>query len=163
MDTRQAILQTYSMSRMVIDSYIGDLSDEELLLRPHSGCNTVAWQLGHLISSEADLLKSIGVEHGLELSEQFVAKHSKEGAASDDSSGYCTKTEYMALFEKLKQATSDALAGTDDAQMDAPGPEFLKGFADTVGAVYVLIATHGMMHAGQFVPVRRQCDKPIVI
>ncbi|MEM6980633.1 MAG: DinB family protein [Planctomycetota bacterium] len=148
---------------MVIDSYIGDLSDEELMMRPHPGCNKVAWQLGHLICSEADLLKSIGVEHGLELSAEFVETHAKENAASDDPSGYLTKVEYVALFEKLKQRTSDALAAIDDAQLDSPGPEFLKGFADTVGAVYVLIATHGMMHAGQFVPVRRECDKPIVI
>ena len=33
----------------------------------------------------------------------------------------------------------------------------------TVGSIFTLIATHPMMHAGQFVVVRRQLGKPIVI
>jgi hypothetical protein len=33
----------------------------------------------------------------------------------------------------------------------------------TAGHIYLLIATHGLMHAGQFVPVRRKLGKPVVI
>jgi hypothetical protein len=33
----------------------------------------------------------------------------------------------------------------------------------TVGHIYLLIATHQLMHAGQFVPVRRALGKPVVI
>ena len=29
--------------------------------------------------------------------------------------------------------------------------------------IWCLIATHGLMHAGQFVPVRRALGKPVVI
>ena len=35
--------------------------------------------------------------------------------------------------------------------------------APTVGALFVLIANHPMMHAGQFVVVRRKLGKPVVI
>jgi hypothetical protein len=32
-----------------------------------------------------------------------------------------------------------------------------------MAAFYLLIANHPLMHAGQFVPVRRALDKPVVI
>ena len=163
MQATEAIQNAYAMSQMVLKSYVGDLSDEDLRHRPHPKCNSIAWQLGHLILSEQRLLQSIGVEVTLDLPEGFDQTHDKENAASNDPSGYLSRDDYLALFEKLQSHATEALAQTSAEALDEPGPEFLKGFADTVGAVYVLVATHAMMHVGQFVPVRRELGKPIVI
>lgn len=163
MQTSDAILHTYGMSQMVLQSYVGDLTDAELLQRPHEDCNHIAWQLGHLISSEARLLESVAPGKGIELPEGFAEKHDKENAGSNDPADFSSKEEYLALFAKLKEALQSAVTTCSAEDLDAPGPEFLKGFADTAGAVYVLIATHPMMHVGQFVPVRRALGKPVVI
>lgn len=163
MQATEAIQSAYAMSQMVLKSYIGDLSDEDLRRRPHPKCNSIAWQLGHLILSEQRLLQSIGVNAPLDLPDGFAETHDKENAASDDSTGFLTRDAYLAMFERLQSQAIEALAKTSAEQLDEPGPEFLKGFADTVGAVYVLVATHAMMHVGQFVPVRRELGKPIVI
>jgi len=56
-----------------------------------------------------------------------------------------------------------ALEKTSEADLDAESPEHFRESFPTVGHIYVLIASHGMMHAGQFVPVRRALGKPIVI
>ena len=38
--------------------------------------------------------------------------------------------------------------------------EAMRDYAPTVGAVLLLIGNHWMMHAGQFVPVRRKLGRP---
>ena len=57
-------------------------------------------------------------------------------------------------------AALDAMA---DADLDKPSPENFQQFCPTMGDMFTLIATHPMMHAGQFVIVRRQLGKPILM
>ena len=55
------------------------------------------------------------------------------------------------------------LAALPDEKLDAPGPERMRPNFPTVGDLFTLIATHPLMHAGQFAVVRRQLGKPVVI
>ena len=55
-DVLKASLKT---TQMIFQSYVSDLTDTELLERPGPGCNSVAWQLGHLISSNTSILNMI--------------------------------------------------------------------------------------------------------
>ena len=59
MNAREAIMQSLAMPDMVYKGYLGDLSNEELFLRPVEGANHIAWQLGHLINSERSLIESV--------------------------------------------------------------------------------------------------------
>ena len=163
MQSADLLKQTYETSLLVINSYIGDLSDQELLMSPGEGCNPVAWQLGHLLASESNLVNAICPGKGLELPAGFAEAHTKEVASSGDTSKYYSKSEYMDLFEKSKAATLHALSELSAEDLDQPSPESFRNMFPTVGSVAVLIATHSMMHAGQFVPLRRKLGKPIVI
>lgn len=163
MNTLDAIKQTYGFSQMVLNGYLGDLSDADLLVRPADGCNHVAWQLGHLISSEGNLLEMIAPGAAATLPDGFEENHSKENAGSDDAASFLTKAEYIELFQKAQAATFAALDGMSDSDLDKPGPESMKDFCPTVGSLFILIATHVMMHVGQFVPLRRKLQKPIVM
>lgn len=162
MNTQQAISTTLATGSMVLNSYVSDLSDEELLTRPAEGCNHVAWQLGHLIASECDLLEMVCPDAAVKLPAGFADQHGKEMANSTDASGFCTKQEYLDLFEQVHTGTLEALSKLSDADLDQPGPEQFAEMFPTVGHVFVLIATHGMMHAGQIVPVRRKLGKPVL-
>ncbi len=163
MNTKEAIGATLATSSMVLSSYVGDLTDEELMTRPAEGCNHIAWQLGHLISSECSLLEMVAPGAAAELPEGFAEKHSKETIGDDNPANFCTKQEYLDLFDKVHAATHAALEKASDEDLDQPGPEHFAQMFPTVGHLYVLIATHGMMHAGQFVPARRKLGKPVVI
>ena len=163
MNTRDAIRSTMDLGSMVMKQYLSDLSDAELLIRPGKGCNHIAYQLGHLISSEWGLLEAIAPGSAPELPAGFKQTYEKENAQSDDPQQFCTKQQYLDLFEKLNAATLKALNGTSDADLDQPSPERLRKMFPTVGMIYVLIATHPLMHAGQFVPVRRALGKPVLI
>lgn len=151
------------VSTMVLSKYIEDLSDADLMRRPGEGCNHLAWQLGHLIASEAMLVDALQPGAGAELPEGFAEKHSKETIADDDPSHFCSKQEYLDLMSKVRESTVAALSNMSEADLDAPAPEHFRSQFPTVGAVWVLVATHQMMHAGQFVPVRRAAGKDVVI
>ena len=163
MTSLDAIRAAFATSDMVLQSYVSDLSDAELLTRPGEGCNHIAWQLGHLISSEGQLLNMLRGGSALALPEGFADKHSKEATGCDDPSQFCTKEEYLNLYQQARENSLATLAQFTEEELDAEGPEPFRQMCPTVGSVAILIATHPMMHVGQFVPVRRALDKPIVI
>lgn len=163
MDAKDAIRSTANFSTMVLNSYVSDLDDADLLRRPGTDCNHLAWQLGHLIGSEVHLLEAVAPGQAVELPEGFAAAHSKENSHNDDPSSFLSKDDYKALFEKVRAGTLAALDACSASDLDTPAPENWRSFCPTVGDMYVLIASHPMMHAGQFVIVRRQLGKPILM
>ena len=61
------------------------------------------------------------------------------------------------------EATLAALDAYPESDLDKEAPEEMRSFCPTMGDVFTLIATHPLMHAGQFVIVRRQLGKPILM
>lgn len=116
-----------------------------------------------MISSEVHLLKSIVPSASIELPEGFAAKHSKEQVGNDNPADFCTKQQYLDLFEKVHAVTAAEVDKLSEADLDKPAPESFRSIFPTVGNMVILIATHGLMHAGQFVPIRRRLNKPVVI
>jgi len=166
MNAIEAIQAAAATSDMVLKSYVGDLEDAELMKRPHSGCNHLAWQLGHLISAETQMLEMLKPGAAPALPEGFAEKHSKETCGDNEPSHFHTRDEYLALYEKVRAASAGAIATLSDADLDAPNPhpdENFRKMFPTAGSMWVLAATHPLMHAGQFVPVRREGGKPVVI
>lgn len=162
MNARDAIRNTIDMSAMVIDSYTKDLSDSELLLRPVPGMNHIAWQLGHLISSERGILDMVRPGSSPALPEGFEATYARDQTSVDDPSKFLSVAHYQELWKAQRKATLEVLDSLSDADLDQTNEKF-PPFAPTVGAVMNLIGNHPTMHAGQFVAVRRQLDKPIAI
>ena len=56
MTAKDALRLTINMGRLISTSYLADLTDAELLHRPHPDANHINWQLGHLIKSEHGLI-----------------------------------------------------------------------------------------------------------
>jgi DinB superfamily len=163
MNSLQILKSSMDVCDMVLTKYVSDLSDAEILQRPHAGCNHIAWQIGHLIASEGDLLNSVCPGKGLTLPEGFAAKHSKDNAASNNPADFLTKEEYLALYSKVRANTAAAIASLSESALNGPAPEFLRDAFPHVGDTLVLIATHPLMHSGQFVILRRALGKPVVI
>ena len=163
MDAKSAIKETFALSNMVLNSYVGDFTDAELMRRPGPGCNHVAWQLGHLISSECGLLNGIQAGSAPPLPTGFEEKHSKENSGSDKPADFHTKQEYTDLASKVHEAVITLLDAYPVDKLDDPSPEHFRNMFPTMGSIFLLIATHSMMHAGQIVPLRRDLGKPVVI
>ncbi len=163
MNAQQAISAAMDISLRVVKSYVEDMTDEELLHRPGPGCNHLAWQLGHLVASEGDLLNSLVPGAAPELPAGFKEMHDKANIASNDPAHFRGTQEYLSLLDQVYEATVKALGTQSEADLDQPSPEHFRQMFPTTGHIWMLIATHPMMHAGQFVPVRRALGKPVVI
>jgi hypothetical protein len=143
---------------MLVQSYVGDLSDADLFIRSAPGVNHLAWQMGHLIASSQGILKGLG--HDAPLPAGFVEAHTKETSSIDDPARFATKAEYLRLHGQMVEAISAALDKTPETVLDEPGPEDMREYAPTKAATFMLLGNHLAMHAGQFVPVRRKLGKP---
>ena len=159
MNAKDALHLTVEMSHMVTHMYVDDLADADLLVRSVPGTNHIAWQLGHTIGGTKMMLEALG-HRVAPLPPGFEAAYTKDTAASDDPARFASKAQYLQLAEQMKAATLAAIDATPDAALDAPGPESMREYAPTVASVLMLAGAHWLMHAGQFVPIRRKLGKP---
>lgn len=160
MNAKDVLKAAMGMNHKIVSDYLGDLSDADLLVRPVPGANHIAWQLGHLIASECHLLKECGGTPP-ELPAGFAEKHAKDTATSDQ--GFLTKAEYLGLFQQVRGAALKRLADMPEADLDKPSTGSMAKMFPTVGHLFVLVANHELMHAGQLAVVRRKLGKPILI
>lgn len=163
MDIRDALKANYQTANMVTGAYLGDLSDEESMKRPHAGCNHVNWQVGHIIASENMMANACVAGAVPALPEGFAEKYSKESAASDDASAFVPHSELMKIKSAQGEAVLKMIEGMSDTDFDKPAPEAMQGYAANLGAVANMIGSHWMMHAGQWVVVRRELGREIAI
>jgi hypothetical protein len=161
MKTQDAIQYALTSTQNILNMYLADLSDADLLVRPAPNANHIAWQLGHLIAAEARMGGgNITNAAYPELPAGFAERHNKNTAPND--TGFGTKAEYVALFNKVRQTTIDSVAKLSEADLDKPTNGPVAAMAPTVGAMLLLNANHAMMHAGQFSVVRRKLGKPVL-
>lgn len=162
MTAKEALAYLLKANRSITERYLSDLSDADLLVRPVPGANHIAWQLGHFIASEATFfLPKVPGAKPTSLPAGFAEQHSNEAAAADSPAGFRTKQEYLALAETVRDATLNALDGLTDADLDKDSGMGWD-MVPTVGSVFVTIANHELMHAGQFTVVRRRLGKPVL-
>ncbi len=162
MDIREAFVTNLKTSAMVCGTYLADLTDEEAMQRPHPECNHINWQVGHLIASEHAMASACG--DGIPaLPEGFADKYSRETAGSDNANDFVPKSMLMKIAARQHEAVLDVIVGMSDEDFDKPGPESMKAYAPTLGALANMMGSHWMMHAGQWVVVRRQLGRDVVI
>ena len=159
MSIAEHIKAELQLPTFVVQGYIQDLTDEDLLRRPVENANHIAWQLGHLIAAEHDLNNMVRPDSMPALPDGFADKHNKETASSDDPAAFCTKEEYLTCMAEQRAGTIALLDTLSDEDLQKPSPEKLQQFGGTVGAVIAGQSAHWMMHAGQWVIVRRQLGK----
>jgi hypothetical protein len=151
---RTALLGTQHL----VNWFLSDLADADLLVRAVPGSNHIAWQMAHLILSEARLVSEQLPQAAYpELPAEFAAQH-KDPQADHGLS----RAVYLGLFGKTREATLAALGTLSDADLDRPTVGQMAPFAPTLGALLLLASNHSLMHAGQFSVVRRKLGKPVL-
>jgi hypothetical protein len=156
---RSALLST----RHLVTWFLDDLGDADLVVRPAAGANHIAWQMGHLILSERALIQEQLPDAAYPaLPAGFAEKHAAQCHAKDAGTDFCTKSEYVEQFKAARKATLTALEVLSDADLDRPTKGGMAPYAPTLGAVFLLVSNHALMHAGQFSVVRRKLGKPVL-
>lgn len=160
MNSREAIKASIDMGKLISMSYLEDLTDQEMMHRPHADCNHIKWQVGHLIQSEHDMIEGCIPGSMPELPEGFSEKYTKETAASDDSDFFHSKDQLMQAFAAQRAGTLAALDKLTDEDLDKPSPEAMQGYAPNWGTAFSMQDSHWVMHAGQWAVIRRQLGRP---
>ncbi len=159
MDSRAAIGLAILSGQNIVEGYLGDLTDADILVRPVPGTNHIAWQLGHLIAAEHGMVNAVAPGTMPPLPEGFAAQHANNTAGSDDPAAFLKKDDYLRIFREQRAGTMAALAKQSDADLDAPSPEKFRHFLPSVGALFSMQGTHWMMHAGQWAVIRRKLGR----
>lgn len=162
MSAKDVIRSSVETAHLVVDSYLDGLTDTDILVRAVPGMNHIAWQLGHLIDSERAMIDLVKPGASPALPEGFAEAHSKETTTSDDPTKFRSLEEYKALWKTQRDATAAVLDATPESEYGRTDPSF-PPYASSVGALLLMTANHPLMHAGQFVAVRRLLNKPISI
>jgi hypothetical protein len=162
MTITQLLADSLSSSHEMLKGTLADFSDADMLARPCPGANTAAWQLGHLIKSEASALAAMAPSAAPTLPAGFADKFTKDTAAKDDSNLFPNKAELVELFGKIRIATIAWAKGLKESDLNQPTPERMRGWAPTVGHWLAVLPAHVAMHVGQFQVVRRKLGKPVL-
>lgn len=161
MNGREAIQAALEATKGNLGWYISDFTDADLLVRPVPGANHAAWQIGNVIGGDIFLIKpEVPEAEYPELPAGFAELHGSNGAKKDE--GFLTKAEYLALFEKVRNATIAAVGKLTDADLDRPVTGAAKAFAPTIGKLFLIVSNHTLMHVGQFTVIRRKLGKPVL-
>lgn len=157
MSTNSAIREAIESAQFIVQCYLQDLTDGDLLQRPSPGCNHINWQLGHLISSEHWMIDKASPGCMPELPDGFTDRYTKLTAASDDPSQFLPKSELMEAARLQRAATLSTLTAMSEADFRRPSG---VPYAPTVSALFLMQCTHWLMHAGQWAIIRRQLGRP---
>lgn len=162
MTMQQHATGTLQFQMEMLKMTLGDFSDGDMLVRPVPAANHVAWQLGHVIASETEMIDMVKPGTMPALPAGFAEKFSKETTKVDDPAAFPKKAELISLFERQRKATIAFVQALSDKELDQPGPEPMRQFVPTVAALVLLTPAHLAMHMGQMQVVRRKLGKPIL-
>ena len=160
MNSRDAIKLSIDMGDMITKAYLQDLTDEQMMQRPHPDCNHLKWQIGHLIASERGMIEGVVPGSMPPLPDGFKERYGKQTAMSDDPSAFDSKEDLVRAYQEQRAGTLAALAKLSDEELDKPAPEAMRSYAPNVGAAFSMQGSHWIMHAGQWAVLRRQLGKP---
>ncbi len=158
----QSASELLGTSRFVMTQYLRGLTDQDILVRPVEGAHHAAWQLGHLVVSERRMVDGVRSGAGIELPAGFEAAHEKDPSYSRDA-GFSSLGEYVTLMTQQRQRTLELLRDVPEADLSLPAPEFMRAYAPTTASVFLSVASHELMHAGQIAVIRRRLGLPVVV
>ena len=156
----EAVEANLRMSHVVTTALLSDLSDDDLLARPVPEANHIAWQLGHLISSEHSLISRFAPGVARAFPPGWQDGYTDASAKLNEASRFERKARYIAMYDAQRQATLDAFKSLDAAALSKPTEGPLRDICRDVAQLFLFQAHHEMMHAGQFTTIRRHLGKP---
>jgi hypothetical protein len=160
MSIAELLANNIRQSKGMIDAFLKDFSDEEMLFRPAKGANHAAWQIGHLANSTRGMVN--GCDQSVAFAFEDDTRFGKSKAGIDDPAFFPKKKEIIDRFDGAVELAADWVGKLSEADLGKASPERLRQFAPTFANVAILLGSHPMMHIGQFSVMRRALGKPVL-
>ena len=123
MNAKDVMLHSFGMSDHVLNAYLGDLSDADLMVRPVEGQNHIAWQLGHLISSERMIRRRNQARLLPAPCPTASTKRTTRRRASRTTRRSSCPSRSTSTFSGAAGGDQGGARELSEADLDAPGPE----------------------------------------
>lgn len=162
MDFKDAVRSSLNVADFMVNGYLTDITTAELLERPVPGANHIAWQLGHLIAAERHLVETAAPGSMPELPAGFAERYGRGKPVTDNPADYLSKDEYLQLAKDMRAATLKALDRLSAADFDKPIEGRVPPFVKKVGDAFVTVGGHWVLHAGQWVVLRRKLKREVM-
>jgi len=163
MNAKDPIVELMNRSEAVLHLYVDDLTDSEFNEIAVTGMNSIAWQVGHLLSTEHLVIEAIRPGSSPPLPDGFNERHMRNSPQASSTGGWLSKDEYFKLRDAQRAVTLKVVEELPIEELDNPAVEMLRPMFPTVGSSLLLIGSHTLLHLGQFVVVRRKNNKPIAL
>ena len=163
MRAKDAIKISIETADMIAQTYLADLTDEEMMRRPHQKCNHIKWQLGHLILSDHEMINGCWPGALPDLPHGFEQQYAKEQSTSDNADDFHSKSELMKWYKIQRESVLTKLDEISDADLEKEAPETIRSYAPSLGAAFCMIGIHWTMHSGQWAVIRRQLGREVLI
>jgi hypothetical protein len=159
----QTIQSALGSTQWLLNEFVKDLSDEDLVVRPVAKANHLAWQLGHIIQGEVMMVNSQLPNAGYPaLPGTWGDLYGGKGADKDGQEHFAKKADYLSLFNDVHKNTIAAVGRLTDSDLDKPTQGQMAPFAPKLGNFFILVSNHTLMHVGQFTVLRRKLGKPVL-
>lgn len=160
MTAKEILISSLNLSKTTVNMFLSDLDDADIQVHP-AGANNIAWQMAHLITAEVRQGEQAGISYP-PLPPVFEPFLKMDAAGMQSHGGNLSKTQYLKLFNEVRDKTIAGVAALDEATLDKPTGGPISHLAPRLGDLLALTSTHTMMHAGQFTTVRRLLKKPVL-
>jgi hypothetical protein len=142
---------------------VADFSDADLFVRPAPGANHAAWQIGHLIVAETNLVNTVRPDALPAVPPTIAERFNKSTASIDDPAKFAvTKQQLLDALAGVRANTVKWIKTLTPQELDQPTPERLRNFAPNIGQFVLMISLHVAMHVGQLQVIRRKLGKPVL-
>ena len=163
MEISEFLASSLAQNAKMLKATFADFTDAELLVRPCEGANHPAWQLAHLVLSEAQMVSAASKAHVAVVPAKVAQAGARENSSSDDASLFPTKAELIAAIDAVRSVSIEWAKTLQDPDLDTLGPEPMRAFIPTLGALSVILLEHAAMHLGQIQVARRKLGKPHIM
>lgn len=143
------ILLQFSMNNTLIARGLEGLSDDDLWHQMESRGNPIAWVVGHVTETRAQMLRALGAPASLGWGGRF-----KRGSARIDRAEYPERDDIAAQFLASRDLVVSALQGLTPERLTEPTPVSVGG-AKTVADLVAFFAFHEAYHVGQIGFIRK--------
>ena len=152
------LARMYEVSYGAINRNLEDVSNDESLVRPAPGGNSLNWVLGHIVVHRGTVLKMIGHRPVFE-GEQ--AKPYMRGSHPDGTERYLDLATLRGLLSDAHQELIPALSGMTEEQLacDVPKEFHRPPLAGSIANALSRLNFHESYHAGQIALLRRIAGK----
>ncbi|MFN7914900.1 MAG: DinB family protein [Vicinamibacterales bacterium] len=145
----QPIALLFKINNSMVTRGLEGLSDEDAWYQMEGKANPIAWMLGHLTETRAQLLGMLGTSWDPGWGGRF-----KRGSERMDRSAYPTVAEIGAKFAETHAAMQAAFAVLTAERLASPSPVSFAG-AQTVADLLAFFAFHEAYHLGQVGFIRK--------